>query len=75
MDMLVQRLSEHWQAIVDDPDTTPGNRRHAEWKLENLRRSAEGQPPLPVPEELRDPSGPHFSSTLYLIEHPRDELE
>ena len=75
MDLLLQRLQSHWQAVLDDPNTTLGNRRHAEWKLENLRRSSEGKPPLPVPEDLRDPDSPDFSSTLYLLEHPPDRLE
>jgi len=61
--------------VLDDPNATPGNRRHAEWKLENLRRSGEGEPPLPVPEELRDPDGPDFSSTLHHIEHSPGRLE
>jgi hypothetical protein len=74
MDVLLQRLQLHWQVVLEDPNITPGNRRHAEWKLENLRRSAEGQPPLAVPEELRDPDSPDFSSTLYLVEHPLDGL-
>jgi hypothetical protein len=28
-----------------------------------------------VPEELRDPGSPNWSSTLYLIEHPVSQLE
>jgi hypothetical protein len=75
MDVLQLRLQKHWQNVLDDPDASAGNRRHAEWMLENLRRGDLGTPPLPVPEELRDPDGPHFSSTLYLIEHPPDRLE
>ena len=75
MDTLLLQLQRHWQAVLDHPNATPGNRRHAEWKLENLRRSGEGEPPLPVPEELRDPDGPDFSSTLYLIEHSPGRLE
>ena len=48
MDTLLLQLQRHWQTVLDDPNATPGNRRHAEWK--------------------RDPDGPDFSSTLYLIE-------
>jgi hypothetical protein len=53
MDLLLQQLESVWQKVVDDPDASAGNRRHAEWKLENLRRSEQGEPPLPVPHELR----------------------
>jgi hypothetical protein len=75
MDVLLQQLESVWQKVLDDPNASAGNRRHAEWKLENLRRSDQGEPPLPVPEELRDPDSPNWSSTLYLIEHPASQLE
>ena len=74
-DTPLQQLQRVWQKVLDDPNATAGNRRHAEWKLENLRRSEEGEPPLPVPEELRDPDSPNWSSTLYLIEHSASDLE
>lgn len=75
MDKLLQQLHKHWQEVLDDPDASAGNRRHAEWMLENLQRSDQGQPPLPMPEELRDPDNPDWSSTLYLIEHPASRLK
>lgn len=75
MDLLLRQLESVWQKVLDDPNASAGNRRHAEWKVENLRRSDRGLPPLPVPEELRDPEGPSWSSTLYLIEHPASQLE
>ena len=75
MDLLLQQLESVWRKVLADPNASAGNRRHAEWKLENLRRSEQGEPPLPVPEELRNPDGPNWSSTLYLIEHPVSQLE
>ncbi len=75
MDLLLQQLETVWQKVLDDLNTSAGNRRHAEWKLENLRRSDQGEPPLPVPEELRDPDSRNWSSTLYLIEHPASQVE
>jgi hypothetical protein len=75
MDVLHQKLEKHWQKALDDPDSSPGNRRYAEWNLENLRRSEGGEPSLPLPEELRDPESPNWSSTLYLVEHLGEDLE
>jgi hypothetical protein len=75
VDIALQRLQEFWQRVLDDPGISAGNRRHAEWKLENLRRCDRGEPSLPVPEELRDPASPNWSSTLYMIEHPYEGLE
>lgn len=75
VDVALQRLQEYWEETLGDPGISAGNRRHAEWKLENLRRADQGEPPLPVPEELRDPGSPDWSSHLYIIEHPYEELE
>jgi hypothetical protein len=75
MDALQQQLQKRWQEVLDDPDASAGNRRYAEWNLENLRRSEAGEPSLPLPEHLRDPDSPNWSSTLYLIEHPPEDLE
>jgi hypothetical protein len=69
MDVLQQQLEKRWQDVLDDPDASAGNRLYAEWNLENLRRSEVGEPSLPLPEDLRDPDNPNWSSTLYLIEH------
>jgi hypothetical protein len=74
MDLLLLQLQRVWEKVLEDPNATSGNRRHAKWKLENLRRSDQGEPPLPMPEELRDPGTPNWSSTLYLIEHPVSQL-
>jgi len=70
-----QHPQEFWQEVLDDPSMSAGNRRHAEWKLESFRRADQGEPPLSVPEELRDPASPDWSSHLYFIEHPYEELE
>jgi hypothetical protein len=75
MDLLLQQLKSVCQKVLDDSNASAGNRRHAEWKLENLRRSDQGEPPLPVPEELRDPDSPNWSSKLNLTEHPASQLE
>ena len=75
VDVSLQHLQGFWQEVLGDPNISAGNRRHAEWKLENLRRADQGEPPLPVPEELRDPGSPDWSSHLYFIEHPYEDLE
>jgi hypothetical protein len=75
MDVLQEQLEKRWQEVLDDPDASPGNRLYAEWNLENLRRSEVGEPSLPLPEDLRDPDNPNWSSTLYLVEHLGEDLE
>jgi hypothetical protein len=75
MDALQQQLQKRWQDVLDDPGASPGNRRYAEWNLENLRRSEVREPLLPLPEDLRDPESPNWSSTLYVVEHLPAELE
>jgi hypothetical protein len=71
----LREAQKRWREVLDDPDASPGNRQYAEWNLENLRRSEVGEPLLPLPEDLRDPESPNWSSTLYLVEHVGEDLE